>query len=164
MSERQPETESIATYQTTLVENVIPNMSFKFNNRPVANIKNGNMYNLQKFNSHIINGLYVTNFTFFERAYGSNPSDKNVKCYLKGYADIVNENVKKILISKQSNFFLPISKFRIQKRSLKFYPFDVTSVAMSEKYCHKKVLKRNIFQTKFSIYNKNPRKIVTTIL
>jgi len=92
--------ETVVNYQSKLANEILPKMSFKFNPRPVANIKKGTMYNLQKFNSHIIIGLEVENFTFFEKAYGSNQSDKNLNCYLKGFADIKNDNVKKVLIEK----------------------------------------------------------------
>jgi len=95
--------ETVESYQEKLANVVIPNMSFKFNSRPVANIKKGTMYNLQRFNSHTINGLEIENFKFFERAYGSNQSDKTGKCSLKGFAEIKNENVKKILVDKIKN-------------------------------------------------------------
>jgi len=91
-------TENLEAYQSMLANEIIPKMSFKFNSKPVSNVKKGTMYNLVKFNSHIINGLEVDTFTFFNKQYG-----KPEECSLKGFANITNENVKKVLIDKVKN-------------------------------------------------------------
>ncbi|TLY46767.1 MAG: hypothetical protein E6K54_08130 [Gammaproteobacteria bacterium] len=91
--------QSITAYQNTLAERVIPQLPFTFNPRPAANIKKGTMYNLKNYNSHALNGLQVENVTLFEKAYGAK-EEKNIKCFLKGFADISSEKVRDALIDK----------------------------------------------------------------
>lgn len=93
--------ETVAKFQETLASKVIPRLTFNFNPRPAANVKKGMMFNLQKFNSHILTGLQVKDFTFFEKEYGSTiRSDQATKCSLKGFARIQNNAVEQVLIQK----------------------------------------------------------------
>lgn len=85
-------------YQHVLCDDITGRV-FKFNNRPSANVKNGIIYGLQWLNSNTINGIHVENMSFFEKVYGIDSSNGN-KCNFRGHADIQNEKLRDVLISK----------------------------------------------------------------
>lgn len=102
-------TYSYLEYQNILA-NEISGRLFKFNNRPSANVKNGIIYGFQRFNSNIINGIYVENMSFFEKSYGTDNSNI-VKCNFRGHADIQNETLRNMLTQKiKTNLYEVLKK------------------------------------------------------
>lgn len=92
---------SINDWQQVLADEVLESRTFKFSSKPVASIRKGVMYNLLNINSHIINGIQLENFSFFNKAFGTNPSSTEItKCFYRGYADIKSTLVNDILRNK----------------------------------------------------------------
>lgn len=88
-------------FQNVLANQIIKNNTFKFNTRPVPNIKKGTMYCFKAFNDHAYNGVFVESFSFFKKDFNSSIQlDKRTQVGLRGYGNIKNKNLVAVLREK----------------------------------------------------------------
>lgn len=88
-------------YQNILANELVKEKTFKFNPRPVANIKKGIMYVFKTFNEQTYEGVLVEGFNFYKRGFNSPiQSDKKSQVTLRGYGVIKNKNLAKALREK----------------------------------------------------------------